>query len=202
MTKEVTIKKEVITKTIGKKKTSSKKVARKRHTRKKAAKRRAPSRSEKTEMMLVENFVALQKVMSNFSTNFENLSNQISDLLYLFEESAKTVVKKDFINNDERRESKELTTKLDALLNQNKLIAKGLTLMHETAENPKVEYSIGSRPKTEIIAQTKEIPIPEKMTESLGYPQTPTAIPQNQTSPINSKIRVIENPENKPFESF
>ena len=42
-------------------------------------------RDIQTEKILVENFVALQKVMVNLSIKFDNLSGQISKLLELFE---------------------------------------------------------------------------------------------------------------------
>ena len=44
-----------------------------------------------TNQILVENFVSLQKVMTNLSIKFDNLSMQISKLLELFEISAKTL---------------------------------------------------------------------------------------------------------------
>jgi len=47
----------------------------------------------KTEKLLIENFVKLQKVMTNQATKLENLTLQISKLLQLFEISAKSFVK-------------------------------------------------------------------------------------------------------------
>ncbi|KHO55254.1 MAG: hypothetical protein QT10_C0004G0041 [archaeon GW2011_AR19] len=38
------------------------------------------------EKILVENFVSLQKVMTNLSVKFDELSSQISKLLELFEQ--------------------------------------------------------------------------------------------------------------------
>lgn len=77
--------------------------------------------------ILVENFVSLQKVMTNLASKFDDLSNQISKLLDLFEISAKTLAKRDYKKED----NKELVEKLDSLLDQNKVIAKGIALMHE-----------------------------------------------------------------------
>ena len=84
------------------------------------------------EKILIENFVSLQKVMTNLSLRFDNLASQISKLLELFEISAKSLAHKDFDLEKENKNSKEVITKLDNLLGQNKIIAKGLTLMHET----------------------------------------------------------------------
>jgi len=84
-----------------------------------------------TEKILVENFVALQKVMTHLSLRFDELSGQISKLLELFEISAKTISEKgpDFgnIEGDEK-----ISEKLDNLVEQNRVIARGLTLLHET----------------------------------------------------------------------
>lgn len=81
--------------------------------------------------MLVENFVALQKVMTNLSIKFDNLADQISKLLELFEISAKALAEKEFNLEKGDKSTKKIIEKIDTLLEQNKLIARGLTLMHE-----------------------------------------------------------------------
>ena len=83
------------------------------------------------DKILIENFVSLQKVMTNLSLKFEGLSSQISKLLELFEISAKTLAKKDFSSEKGVAENKEVLEKLDNLMDQNKTIARGLTLLHE-----------------------------------------------------------------------
>jgi len=85
----------------------------------------------KVEKILIENFVSLQKVMTNLSVKFDNLTNQISKLLELFEISAKSLAKTDFNLGKETKDDEEIMQKLDNLANQNKTIARGLTLMHE-----------------------------------------------------------------------
>ena len=101
-------------------------------TKKKATKSRTPktktSSDNRIEKVLIENFVSLQKVMTNLSVKFDNLANQISKLLELFEISAKTLAKKDF-GLDEGKG--KITEKIDNLLEQNKIIARGITLLHE-----------------------------------------------------------------------
>ena len=86
--------------------------------------------------VLVENFIALQKVMINLSQKFENLNVQTSKLLELFETSAKTLAKKDFkLGNEANLESqKQVMDKINTLSEQNKIIAKGLTMLHERQE--------------------------------------------------------------------
>lgn len=81
------------------------------------------------EKILVENFVSLQKVMTNLSLRFDKLTHQISNLLELFEISAKALAEKDAKQGG--RDNKNLIEKIDTLMEQNKIIARGLTLMHE-----------------------------------------------------------------------
>ncbi len=49
---------------------------------------------EKLNTLLVENFVSLQKAITNLTVKFDNLSEQISSLLQLFEISAKSFAEK------------------------------------------------------------------------------------------------------------
>ncbi len=94
------------------------------------------SKKRDVEEILIENFVSLQKVLTNLSIKFDSLSNQISKLLQLFEISAKDLVE----NNNGKMDSadnSEVVERLDALLDQNKTIAKGLTLMEEQLRTPK-----------------------------------------------------------------
>lgn len=101
------------------------------------AKKRAIRRSEKregyhpqsVEKTLVENFVSLQRVMVNLSSKLDNLTSQISKLLELFEISAKALAEKNFSVNG--GDNERVAQKIDTLLDQNKVIARGLTLMHE-----------------------------------------------------------------------
>lgn len=81
---------------------------------------------------LVENFVNLQKALTNLAVKFDNLSDQISKLLQLFEISAKSFAEKyKSGTGEEVSKDTELLDRLDTLLDQNKTIAKGLTLMEE-----------------------------------------------------------------------
>ena len=89
------------------------------------------TRETGVEKKLVENFIALQKVMVNLSTKFDNLTNQISKLLELFEISAKSLAKKDFNLGKDIKDEEKIMQKLDNLAGQNRTIARGLTLMHD-----------------------------------------------------------------------
>ncbi len=79
--------------------------------------------AKEREELLIENFVGLQHAMTNMSIKFGSLSDNISKLLQIFEESAKNFV------SGGKPDDKEMLEKIDSLLNQNKTIAKGLVLM-------------------------------------------------------------------------
>jgi len=98
-------------------------------------------RLTKTELedLLLQNFVNLQKVLTNLSIKLDSLSENITKLLQLFEISAKSFAEKQASGNMDM--DNEFLSKLDNLLDQNKTIAKGLTLiegrLRENTYNPK-----------------------------------------------------------------
>ncbi len=97
---------------------------------KKSVKVSAPKKTESKsdfEQTLLDNFVNLQKVLTNLAVKFDTLSDQISKLLQLFEISAKSFAEK----SSETDIDGESVDKLDTLLEQNKIIAKGIMLMEE-----------------------------------------------------------------------
>jgi hypothetical protein len=119
-----------------KKKTTTTKVKKtapkKKTTRKKSSSTRksTPKTNEAIPQVLIENFVALQRVLADLSGKLNDLTNQTSKLLGLFEESAKTLMEKDINLNG--GEDKEVVEKLDKLLDQNKVLAQGIALLHES----------------------------------------------------------------------
>jgi hypothetical protein len=99
-----------------------------------------PEKNESVQKMLVENFVSLQSVITDLSSKLNNLTNQMSKLLELFEQSAKTFMEKD-IKFAGGGPDKDTSDKLDKLLEQNKVIARGLALLHESnAQVPEEGY--------------------------------------------------------------
>lgn len=82
------------------------------------------------EQALLNNFVNLQKVLTNLSVKFEELSRNISKLLELFEISAKSFAE-NYSGEGVGKGDKEFLKKLDSLLDQNKTIARGIMLMEE-----------------------------------------------------------------------
>ena len=96
---------------------------------------------------LIANFVNLQKVLTNLSIRFDDLSGNITKLLQLFEISAKSFAEKyeKGIGGKSEESDKEFLKKLDSLLDQNKIIAKGIMMMEEkirdrssSANQPKI----------------------------------------------------------------
>jgi len=120
-----------------KKKSASKKIAK----RKTVSRRRTPRKTNiirttgeiKVERLMIENFISLQKVLTNVSIKFDNLTQQISKLLELFEISAKSLAEKDFNMEQKNKENEQISEKLNNIAEQNKTIARGLTLIHETS---------------------------------------------------------------------
>jgi len=116
----------------------AKKIKVKSHTRRISSKSKTPPKiikktpvEKKIDKALINNFIALQKIMVNFSAKFDNLSNQISKLLELFEISAKSLARKDFEEDKENKDIKKILEKLDNVSQQAGLIGKGLALIHE-----------------------------------------------------------------------
>jgi hypothetical protein len=119
----------------------------------------------KMERVLIENFVSLQKVMTNLAVKFDNLSGQISKLLELFEISAKTLAEKGSLMED-----KKVMGKLDNLIEQNKVIARGVAMIHEKESQP--QY-----PPIAQIQRPVPYPIqqpPTRINEMEGYPKSPS----------------------------
>lgn len=87
--------------------------------------KQAPSQA--LEERIMQNLVGLQKVHTDLAEKFTKLSDQITQLLTLFEVSARAFAKQANIQGIEK--DKEFLDKIDKLLDQNKVIAKGLTMM-------------------------------------------------------------------------
>jgi hypothetical protein len=92
------------------------------------------------EKILVENFVSLQRVMTNLALKFDNLSGQLSKLLELFEISAKTLAEKGYSSEQKMEIDPKITEKLNSLLDQNRVIAKGVAMLYEKSMPEEQEY--------------------------------------------------------------
>jgi len=103
----------------------------KKREKKGARKVKISQDTERLNAILIENFVSLQKAVTNLAEKFESLSDNIAKLLQLFEISARSFADKLATGVPEVEKDREFLEKLNKLLEQNKLIAKGLTLMEE-----------------------------------------------------------------------
>jgi len=73
---------------------------------------------------LVENFILMQKVLSNLTVKFDDMSNQLNKFMQLMEISAKNFVDK--TNKGEYRDNSDLTKKVDNLMQQNKMMMQNM----------------------------------------------------------------------------
>lgn len=118
------------------------------------------------EKILIQNFVALQSSFSKMAVKMDGLTTNISRLLELFEKSAR-----EFVGNQGMitKEEKEFIEKLDKLIDQNKIIAKGLTLMEE-----RIREKVGENKKEVLVKEEKIIKKPEDI---LGDRPKPKLLP-------------------------
>lgn len=143
----------------------SKTKPKKKTTKKRRPTIRTPKISKddaKLGRVLIENFVGLQKVMVNLSVKFDDLSNKISKLLELFEISAKTLAEKDLTIEKTARDDTRIMREMGNLSEQNKIIARGLTLMHNRlSEEP--EEPIERQPQMPFPAPSRNPPMRQPM---------------------------------------
>lgn len=99
-------------------------------SKKKSSKRSSSKEDRRIEQAILENLVELQKVQTDMSEKFAHLAKEISHLLALFEVTARNFAR-NVPENDQFTKDKEFLDKIDKLLDQNKTLAKGLTLMEE-----------------------------------------------------------------------
>ena len=66
----------------------------------------------KVEKALIENFISLQKVLTNLAVKFDNLSDRINKLLDVFEISAKAIAEKNI--ELEKGDNKEVIDKIES----------------------------------------------------------------------------------------
>lgn len=122
------------------------------------------------EELLIENFVGLQRAMINLSMKFENLSDNMSKLLNVFEVSAR-----DYMVNKGRTSpevDKDLLNRINMLIDQNKNIMNGIR-------------SIDDKTKKQETNKTPGVPVPQMN-------------PMTQTTPSSSNIPAGMQPSQYP----
>lgn len=114
--------------------------------------------SASLEEKVIHNMVELQKVHTDLAEKFNKLSNHLEQLLTLFEVAARSFAKQTNIPGLEK--DREFLDKIDRLLDQNKVIAKGLTLMEEKMRE-RLYGSASTSPAASIPSQrSPEVPRP------------------------------------------
>ncbi len=145
-------------------------VNKKKKVKKKTSKKsKTPAQKIQIQMqpILVDNFVSLQKVMINLASKLDNLTTKIEKLLKLFELSAKKLAKKDFSLGEE---NPEIIKRLKGLSEQNKIIARGMTLMHEEMQ----------KPPRQIVPPPRIQPPPTQVPPTPQPPTAPTSKPEEE----------------------
>lgn len=130
-----------------------------------------PEKISEIERRIIENLVSLQKIHTNLAEKFDKLSDQITSLLNLFEMAAKTFTKQPAFEAGDR--DREFAEKIDMLLEQNKVLARGISMMEEkirsSYEQPRMGEKIGGayepprvedNPEADIPSQTQSPPMP------------------------------------------
>ena len=87
---------------------------------------------DKSIELLVENSIALQKILTSVSYNLTKLTEEITLILELFKEASKTFGEERATEEVDFDHKRNLISKLDVLIEQNKHIARGLILLEST----------------------------------------------------------------------
>ena len=152
------------------------------------------TREIKIDRALIENFIALQKVMVNLSAKFDNLSGQISKLLELFEISAKSLARKDFEETGRSsKDTERILEKLNNISQQAGLIGKGLALIHET-KSEGAETGLQGRPVQMAVPSTNVRPMQQinrqaQTTQSINQFNRPASTSQTTTTTSTSSTQ-------------
>ena len=100
----------------------------------------APKELPKTTIdLVIENSIALQKVVTELAFNMKKMSLDVSEMLELFKESTKSLSSEKADEEIKKSDIDELKSRIDELVDQNKVIAKGILLL-ESSMSPKEKY--------------------------------------------------------------
>lgn len=127
-------------------------------------------RTEDLQRKLIENIIDLQKINLNMADKFDRLSRQLANLLSLFELAARSFAQQP--SNISTEKDKEFLEKIDKLIDQNKTIAKGLTIMEdrikERVYGPPVQTRQGMQQMPQQAAKKPSSERSEEMKPSLN----------------------------------
>lgn len=137
---------------------------------------------------ILQNFVDLQDVLSNLALKIDDLTQQVSKLLRLFEESAKSFQEA----SPEPSRDREFHSSIKTLLDQNKIIAKGISIIEERLRSPQPQntYIPYQQPPPlyppqpiRYNTQNQRNPSSQQMTPSITLPKTSESNPDIKTKP-------------------
>lgn len=130
--------------------------------------------SKGTTELLLENTIALQKTLAGLAVELKALNKKISDILSIFEEASlafKEAKEKGMgAGEAEVTVPQELIDKIDALVEQNRTIAKGLLLLEKAVREKEAKSTTGitrpvksfrKKPAEEEMSEYKPQPLPE-----------------------------------------
>jgi murein DD-endopeptidase MepM/ murein hydrolase activator NlpD len=116
---------------------------------------------DKSQKLLLENFIALQEAIVNIGADLKDLNKKITSLLELFENAAKKF--------EEKPETRSLASKMNEIIEQNQTIAKTLLLMNKKLKEEESGELEGFKPsikqKTEEDKKSEQKEEPEEKTE-------------------------------------
>jgi len=108
-------------------------------------------KKEEINEKVLENLVEIQKLYADLAENFSKTSQKLDALINLFEATAKSFVSSP--SGEESNKHREIMEKLNQLMEQDKLIAKGITILEEKlgaippeSENPPLPAKPIDRP--------------------------------------------------------
>jgi hypothetical protein len=120
---------------------------------KKEGKKEKGLSNKEMQQLLIENFVGLQRAMTNLSIKFEGLAEQMNRLLEIFEISAKN-----FISGETEESKKDMINKVNSLLEQNKVIAGGLVMIEEKLRNQPDFTPLSKPTQNQVIQKPRPLP--------------------------------------------
>lgn len=144
--------------------------------KKRSGKDKGQKINEPVVTLLAENFADLQKSFAVLTEKLDNLVNEISSLLRLFEISARSIAEKPELGFE-----KEFISKLNALLEQNKVIAKAMAIIEE---------------------RTRAAPMPAPQPAPMQYPQPQRPMPQRMMPQPAQPAGMMPVPEEYTASSF
>lgn len=160
-------------------------------SKKSPSQNKKPSSEDKVNKILVENLVSLQKVLTNLSVKFDSLTKRLDGMIDLFEESAKTVVKGEINAMEDSKHTKKVLDKMDNLFEQNKLIARGLTLLNESTAGGLSEEISSSTPDN--VSQKGFDASPSVQSSPYAMPYSNPSQFQNNQNNQNNQNRNMQN---------